>query len=241
MQKKVFALDLDGTLTEHRTWISDENIAALDELKDAGLRLVIVGAGQIRRIFAQLRKYPIEILGNYGLQYAVYREEKGDLEYIRDMSLPCDRESITARINGLRHSLGYEEYVGDTVEIHPSGCVTFPLLGTKALIQDKLTFDSDRSKRRAIYADVAAAFPEYSVFVGGSSSFDMVPEPYNKYYAVEDFCKVNGFDISETTYFGDDYGMGGNDEPVYNSAIDFVKVDKPVNFPNIVRDYLKTL
>ena len=45
MQKKVFALDLDGTPTEHRTWISDENIAALDELKDAGLRLVIVGAG----------------------------------------------------------------------------------------------------------------------------------------------------------------------------------------------------
>ena len=56
MQKKVFALDLDGTLTEHRTWITDENLAALDELKDSGLRLVIVGAGQVRRIFAQLTK-----------------------------------------------------------------------------------------------------------------------------------------------------------------------------------------
>ena len=55
MQKKVFALDLDGTLTEHRTWITDENLAALDELKDSGLRLVIVGAGQVRRICAQLR------------------------------------------------------------------------------------------------------------------------------------------------------------------------------------------
>ena len=62
MQKKVFALDLDGTLTEHRTWITDENLAALDELKKSGLRLVIVGAGRVRRIFAQLRKYPIEIL-----------------------------------------------------------------------------------------------------------------------------------------------------------------------------------
>lgn len=241
MQKKVFALDLDGTLTEHRTWITDENLAALDELKDSGLRLVIVGAGQVRRIFAQLRKYPIEILGNYGLQYAVYREELGDVDFLRDMSLPCDCASVAERINDLRHSLGYEEYVGESVEIHPSGCVTFPLLGTKALIQDKLTFDSDRAKRRAMYPEVAAAFPEYSVFVGGSSSFDMVPEPYNKRYAVEDFCKTNGFDISEVTYFGDDYGTGGNDEPVYNSDIDFVKVDKPVNFPEIVHNYLKNL
>ena len=71
MQKKVFALDLDGTLTEHRTWITDENLAALDELKDSGLRLVIVGAGQVRRIFAQLRKYPIEIL-NLSFQQQIY-------------------------------------------------------------------------------------------------------------------------------------------------------------------------
>ena len=92
-----------------------------------------------------------------------------------------------------------------------------------------------------MYPEVAAAFPEYSVFVGGSSSFDMVPEPYNKRYAVEDFCKTNGFDIGEVTYFGDDYGTGGNDEPVYNSDIDFVKVDKPVNFPEIVHNYLKNL
>ena len=47
--------------------------------------------------------------------------------------------------------------------------------------------------------------------------------------------------ISEVTYFGDDYGTGGNDEPVYNSDIDFVKVDKPVNFPEIVHNYLKNL
>ncbi len=241
MQKKVFAFDLDGTLTEHRTWITDENLAVLDELKEAGIRLVVVGAGQARRIFAQLRKYPIEIIGNYGLQHAVYRDELGDLEFVRDAVLPCDCVSVETKINELRHELGYEDYIGETVELHPSGCVTFPLLGTKALIQDKLTFDPDRAKRRAIYSKVAELFPEYSVFVGGSSSFDMVPQPYNKRYALEDFCKENGFDRSELTYFGDDYGTGGNDEPVYVSDFDFVKVDKPVNLGEIVHEYLKTL
>ena len=34
------------------------------------------------------------------------------------------------------------------------GCVTLPLLGTKAKQEDKLAFEPDRTKRRAIYEDV---------------------------------------------------------------------------------------
>ena len=226
MKKKVFAFDLDGTLTEHRTWITDERLALLNSLRADGLRLLIIGAGQARRIFTQLREYPIDIVGNYGLQYAVYREQAGDLEFVRDLTLPCDRESVTRRILEVREKTGYTEYAGDPVEFHPTGCVTFPLLGTKANIADKLLFDPTREKRRAIFDEVAGAFPEYSVFVGGSSSFDMAPKPYNKYYALTRFCGEEGYDKSEVVYFGDDYGRGGNDECVYLSDIDFVKVEK---------------
>lgn len=237
MQKKVFAFDLDGTLTEHRTWIADENLAVLDGLKKDGFRLMILGAGQARRIFTQMREFPIDIVGNYGLQYAVYREEKGDIEFLRDLTLPCDRESVLTRIAPLREKIGYTEFRGDSVEFHPSGCVTFPLLGTKAPIADKLLFDPTREKRRAVYAEVAAAFPEYTVFVGGSSSFDMAPKPYNKYYALTRFCEDEGYDRGEVTYFGDDYGTGGNDECVYRSDIDFVKVDRFSDLGRIVEEY----
>ena len=237
MEKKVFAFDLDGTLTEHRTWITDENLALLDGLKRDGFRLMILGAGQARRIFTQLREYPMDIVGNYGLQYAVYREEKGDLEFVRDLSLPCDRASVSERIAALREKIGFTEFCGESVEFHPSGCVTFPLLGTKAPIADKLLFDPTRAKRRAVFADVAAAFPEYTVFVGGSSSFDMAPKPYNKYYALTRFCEDEGYDRSEVTYFGDDYGTGGNDECVYHSDIDFVKVDRYSDLGDVVREY----
>ena len=40
MEKKVFAFDLDGTLTEHRTWITDENLAVLESLRRDGYRLM---------------------------------------------------------------------------------------------------------------------------------------------------------------------------------------------------------
>ena len=102
-------------------------------------------------------------------------------------------------------------------------------------------FDPDRAKRRAIYQDVANAFPEYSVFVGGSSSFDMTPKPYNKLYALDMFCREEGYTHEEITYFGDDYGTAGNDEVVYESDIDFVAVDKFYNIPKIISDYLEKI
>lgn len=239
--KKVFAFDLDGTLTEHRTWITDENLAVLDNLKARGIRLIMTGAGQVRRIHTQMREYPIDILGNYGLQYAIYREESGVLDVVRDLILPCDCDSVRERVNMLREKLGFTEYAGESVEFHPSGCVTFPVLGTKAMIQDKLLFDPDRSIRRGVYDEVAAAFPEYTVFVGGSTSFDMAPMPHNKFHALDTFCREEGYSHAELTYFGDDYGKGGNDEVVYKSDIDFVKVDDYRKIPEIIENYLATL
>ncbi len=240
MEKKVFAFDLDGTLTEHRTWITDENLEVLQNLKDRGYRVIIAGAGQTKRIFTQMRECPIiDIIGNYGMQYSVYRDELGGLEAKRDEVLPCDRKSVAERVAVLRETYGFTEYEGDGVEFHPSGCVTIPLLGTKAAIHDKLMFDPDRSKRRAIYEDVVAMFPEYSVFVGGSSSFDMAPMPYNKYHALDLLCREEGYTHDEIVYIGDDYGTGGNDEAVYKSDIDFIKVDKYTDLPRIIAEYLK--
>ena len=242
MKKKVFAFDLDGTLTEHRTWITDENMAVLQSLKDRGIRVVMAGAGQARRIFTQLREFPVDaIIGNYGLQYAEYRENLADIEIVRDVTLPCDRETVEKRVAYLREKHGYTEFAGESVEFHPSGCVTFAILGTKADIADKLKFDPDRVKRRAFYQEVVDLFPEYTVFVGGSSSFDMAPNPYNKYHALDVFCREEGYDHAELTYFGDDYGQGGNDEAVFQSDFDFVKVDKYTDLPKIIEEYLKTI
>ena len=221
---KLIAFDLDGTLTQHKEPLTEENRRVLDELAQR-YHLVMVGAGQTQRIFRQLGGYPIDIIGNYGLQYACYDVERHDLQVVCDLHLPCDRESVAQRITDLRRRFGYEEFAGESVEYHPSGCVTFPLLGTKAQQADKLAFDPDRTKRRAIYQTVVEAFPEYHVFVGGSSSFDMAPRPYDKYHALSAYCRELSILESEVVYVGDDYGLGGNDESVYRSDIAFITVD----------------
>jgi len=233
---RVVAMDLDGTLTQHKSPLTPENRAALDAL-GARYKLLMVGAGQVMRIFNQM-KYPIDIIGNYGMQFGTYDAENNTQIMRRDVTLPCDRDDIDRRVSALRERYGYTQYRGENVEFHPSGCLTFPLLGTAALQEDKLAFDPDRKKRRAFYKEVCAAFPEYRVFVGGSSSFDMAPAPYDKYYALDLYCRENGLAHDQAVYIGDDYGLGGNDEAVYLSDFPYLTIDDYRDFPKVVKGLL---
>ena len=235
---QVIAMDLDGTLTQHKQPLSPLTRATLEALGKR-YRLLMVGAGQVQRIFRQMEHFPIDIIGNYGMQYAAYNAQTGGLDMRRDEMIPAgDRGTIEARVTALREKYGYTEFAGDNVEYHPSGCLTFPLLGTKAAQADKLAFDPDRAKRRRIYAQVCAAFPEYCVFVGGSSSFDMAPKPYNKLYALDLYCREQGIAHENVLFIGDDYGTGGNDESVYLSDVPFLCVDDYTTFPALVQPLL---
>lgn len=234
---KVIAMDLDGTLTQHKTPLCPEHRAVLTELSKK-YKLLMVGAGQVMRIFHQLEKFPIDIIGNYGMQYGVYHAETQSLNIVRDMTTHCNAQEITEKVDALRKKYGFTTYAGETVEFHPSGCLTFPVLGTKAKQEDKLAFDPDRTKRRRIYEDVVNTFSDYCVFVGGSSSFDMAPKPYNKYYALDLYCKENGLSHDQVVYIGDDYGLGGNDESVYRSDFHYITIDNYLDFPKVVAPLL---
>ena len=235
---QVIAMDLDGTLTQHKQPLAPLTRATIEALGKR-YRLLMVGAGQVQRIFHQMEYFPIDIIGNYGMQYATYNAQTGGLDMQRDEVIPAgDRGTIEARVTALREKYGYTEFAGDNVEYHPSGCLTFPLLGTKAAQADKLAFDPDRAKRRRIYAQVCAAFPEYCVFVGGSSSFDMAPRPYNKLYALDLYCREQGIAHENVLFIGDDYGTGGNDESVYLSDVPFLCVDDYTTFPALVQPLL---
>ena len=232
---KVIAMDLDGTLTQHKTPLSPEHREILTRLSEK-YKLLMVGAGQVMRIFNQMEQFPIDVIGNYGMQYGVY--EDGGIRIVRDEVIPCDRENVTSRVNALREKYGFTEFAGESVEFHPSGCITFPILGTRAKQEDKLAFDPDRAKRRKIYADVCEVFRDYIVFVGGSSSFDMAPRPFDKRYALDLYCRENGFAHNEVVYIGDDYGQGGNDESVYKSDFNYLKIDNYLDFPKVVKPLL---
>ncbi len=205
---KLVAFDMDGTLTQHRTYIESDNFSLLTELS-ARYRIVIASAGDFLRISEQIGRFPADILGNYGMQFA--RCEKGNYRLVREEKYSVDRAAFTERIRRLRARFGYEQYAGDGVFFYETGMATFPVLGTGANLAEKLRFDPDRKKRRAMLGAVAEAFPDYTVVLAGSSSFDILPKAFDKAHALERYASDCGFKKEEVLFVGDDLGEGGGD------------------------------
>lgn len=221
---RLMAFDLDGTLAQHKTPLEEKNRSVLERLSRK-CRLVMVGAGTCPRIFNQLGRFPIDIIGNYGMQYAEYDAQKGDIDIKRSESAPVDREEALRRAAAIREKFGLHDFAGDTLEFHPTGMITFPVLGTAAQLADKLAYDPDRAKRRAMYDYVCGVFYDYRVMIGGSSSFDIVPGRYGKYNALMRYLEEQGLSKEDVVYCGDDYEPGGNDHEVYAGGVPFIKVD----------------
>ena len=149
---KLVAFDLDGTLTQHKTPIEPQNRAVLEALSQR-YHLLMVGAGNAQRIFHQLGDFPIDVIGNYGMQHWSYDPESRSLRVENAAPVPCDREDILARAAELRYRCGFTHYMGGSVEFHDSGVLTFALLGTEAAPADKLAFDPEcRLNRGNLFA-----------------------------------------------------------------------------------------
>lgn len=219
--KRLICFDLDGTLTQHRSPLGAENRAVLDALKQK-YKLLMVGAGNAPRIYAQMQEYPIDIIGNYGMQESKIID--GKFTIVRETVTNPDKQFFLSKIEYLRKKYGYTEFAGDTVEFHSTGMVTFPLLGTKAAIADKIAFDPTREKRKVLYPEVLGIFKDYAVYIGGSSSFDFAEKRYNKYDAIMTYAKENGYDKDEILYVGDDFGDGGGDSHVRIFGLDYVEI-----------------
>ena len=128
---KLIAFDLDGTLTQHRTKLGEENRAVLEKLSKK-YKLIMIGAGACTRIFGQMNEFPIDVIGNYGMQISKYNPETKQLDIIETAYIAPDKEKTDRICQEIREKYGFTEYKGEHVEYHPTGSITFPLLGTKA-------------------------------------------------------------------------------------------------------------
>ena len=229
-QKKLIAMDLDGTLTEHRTPMDSIHRATLDQLGKK-YKLLMVGGGNATRIHTQMGDYPIEILGNYGMSHG--KVVDGVWQIVDEVRVPVDTAFFLEKSQYFRDKYGYTKYYGDPVEFHPSGMVTFGLLGTAAPKEEKLAFDVDKKKRQAMFPEVCEVFKDYAVFIGGSTSFDFAPKEYNKYDALVRYAREHGYAQDEILFFGDDMTDGGNDSHIRLGGLDYVWVHDYRDFPEL--------
>jgi hydroxymethylpyrimidine pyrophosphatase-like HAD family hydrolase len=229
--KRLLCFDLDGTLTQHKSHMPDENKKLLQELTEK-YKVIMVGAGNAPRIYNQMEQFPVDIIANYGMQESAIID--GEFKIIREDTAFPDKDYFNRTCQYLRQKYGYTEYAGAHLEFHASGMVTFCLLGSGAKIEDKVVFDPDRSKRRILYDEVCSLFPDYVVYIGGSSSFDFAPKQYNKYDSIMKYAAEHGYALEEILFVGDDFGDGGGDSHVRIKGMDYVQVDDYRKLPEIL-------
>ena len=220
-QKKLLVFDLDGTLSDHKCPMPEESHALLDALGKK-YHLVMCGAGNAPRIFKQMGNYPIDIVGNYGMQHA--KVVDGELQITKQISYEVDADFFHEKTNYIREKYGYTKFYGESLEFHKTGMVTFAMIGTEAPKEEKKVFDPDRAKRRAMYPEVLEIFKDYTVFIGGSTSFDIVGKQYNKYDATMDYAKLHGYTKEQVLFLGDDMGDGGGDSHIRLGGMDYIHI-----------------
>ncbi len=221
MQKKLIVFDLDGTLSNHKSPMPEESRALLDALGKK-YHLAMCGAGTAPRIYKQMGNYPIDIIGNYGMQLSKVID--GELQITKQIVCDIDLDFLREKTDYLRQKYGYTEFDGESLELHKTGLVTFALLGTKAPKEKKLVFDPDRAKRRVMYPEVLEIFKDYTVLIAGSSSFDIAHKLYNKYDATIEYAKLLGYTKDQVLFVGDDLGDGGGDSHVRLAGMDYIHI-----------------
>ena len=155
----------------------------------------------------------------------------GKFKMVMEEKAPIDRKFFQKNCDYLRKKYGYTDYKGDPLEFHESGMVTFGLLGTKADKADKLSFDPDKIRRRAMFPEVKEIFKDYSVFIGGTTSFDITPKRYNKFDAVLRYAAEHGYSFDQILFVGDDFADGGNDSQIRLGGMDYIRIDDYTRLP----------
>ncbi|MBR0174872.1 MAG: alpha-L-fucosidase [Bacteroidales bacterium] len=230
--KKLLCFDLDATLTEHRMPLEPAARELMEKLCEK-YDVVMMAAGNCPRVYKQMGNFPVPIVGNYGMQESAIVD--GEFRIVREDTAPADTAFFLKWCQYFREKYGYTSYSGDPVEFHASGMVTFGLMWTAPDKYEKLKFDPDKAKRRAMYPEVLKVFKDYAVYIGGSTSFDFTPAQYNKFDAALRYAHEHGYCLDDCLFVGDDIDDGGGDSHIRLYGMDYIRIWDYSKTPSMLR------
>lgn len=246
--KKVIAFDLDETLTETTSLITNEMSELLGELLKKFQVCVISGGSfdSFKKQFLTNLHIPPDLLSRLHLmptcgtryyRYAVDTNEWRQV-YAEDLTEEQKRTISTALDEAARES-GYkiDNPKGPLIDDRTSQ-ITYVALGRDAQPAEKKAWDPDGTKKLAIRDLAAKKLPEFEVRVGGTTSIDVTKPGIDKAYGMKKLCQHLGINKEDILFIGDRVFEGGNDYPVQQMGIECVAVDGYEQTPVVVRKIL---
>ncbi len=239
--KKVIAFDLDGTLAESKSPMTDLMAELLNRLLDK-FQVCVISGGKFeqfeKQLLANLKAEPkkltrLHIMPTCGTRYYSFdpSAEKWQLVYAEDLTQAEKNQIIDALNKGVDY-LGFREkkIYGDTIEDRGSQ-ISFSALGQEIVsvlgpkgVKLKEQWDPDNSKKAKLRDYVAGLIPEFEVRAGGLTTIDITKLGIDKAYGMKKLMELVGVSKDEILFIGDRLQPGGNDYPVKMFGIDSIEI-----------------
>ncbi len=249
MIKKLIAFDLDNTLAESKSPLTDVMVERLGRLLE-NYEVCVISGGNYTQFKIQITdrlEVSHELLGKMhlmptcGTRY--YRYNKHTHEWEKRYAEDLDTEQKNRIVEALEEAakaLGYweEHPAGEIIEDRKSQ-ITYSALGQQALPEAKYAWDPDGTKKKAIRDYAADRLPDLEVRVGGTTSIDVTRIGIDKAYGMRKLMAELKIAEKDILFIGDMLQEGGNDYPVKAMGIDSVAVENYRSTPAVVDAIIK--
>lgn len=235
IKKKIILFDVDGTLVESGCIINNEMAITLNNLKNNGYEIGIVGGGKLDKILLQMdNKVSFEhYFSECGCVYHKIDENKNNNKtnkdeliniYIKNIREHYLYNKINILIKKCLEFLAKVDYtlVGHFIDLR-NGIVYVSLIGLNANQDEREYFmklDKNFNYRKRLIKILEEKMDEINcngqidVVEGGSVGIAIYPSEFDK-VQVLDLFDENIYE--EIIYFGDKYNYGGNDYQILNN------------------------
>ena len=247
--KKLISFDLDGTLTESKSNLTQDVAKALCQLLLKRKVAVISGAAfpQFAKQFLANLGCPEDHLKNLFIipmnGSSMYKFEDGAWQALYEDKLSNEeKKKVMWAFEKAFKEVGFiapERPSGELIEDR-GGQITFSGLGSKAPLETKRVWDPDQEKRKPIRNALAKFLPEFEVKIGGTTSIDITRGGIDKAFGLHKLSQVLSTNESEMLYVGDALYEGGNDSSVKKLGVETIQVSGPKESIEIIENILET-
>jgi phosphomannomutase len=236
MKRRVIAFDLDNTLADSKSPITEQMADLLDRLLRR-FQVCVISGGKFEQFETQVLKNlnaaprtltALHIMPTCGTRYFRFDVAAGAWQqvYAEDLTA-AQRARIVAALDKGADALGYRATKLWGTQIEDRGSqVTFSALGQEAPVASKQAWDPEGTKKRKLRDYVAKLIPEFEVRVGGSTSIDVTKPGIDKAYGIKKLIELLSVTKKDVMFVGDRLSKGGNDYPVKAMGVDCVEVSR---------------
>lgn len=234
MKRRVIAFDLDNTLAESKSPITEEMADLLSRLLRR-FQVCVISGGKFEQFEEQLLNHldtdvsllaALHIMPTCGTRYLRFdgATKLWEQVYAEDLTTE-QRARIVAALDKGADALGYRGTKLWGAQIEDRGSqVTFSALGQDAPVASKSAWDPEGDKKRKLRDYVSNLVPEFEVRVGGSTSIDVTRPGIDKAYGIAKLIELLAVTKKDVIFVGDRLSSGGNDHPVKAMGVDCLAV-----------------